>query len=72
MKEINTSHFMARVAKDAILREHGQAIHWPSHNFWAMVSTVKEAIPEEHMPALLKKYNLTNLADYSTDDGRLL
>ena len=72
-EDILKSHFHTIVAKEAIVKAHGAAAtNWPTYTFWVMVSTVKYAIQEHHMPALLKKYNLTSLSEYEIEKGNLL
>jgi hypothetical protein len=71
--KINKAHFLTLVAKDAIVNQFGSAAAtWPQENFWAMVSTVKSSIKDAQLPALMKRYNLASLSDYSVDKGKLL
>lgn len=61
-KVMSKGHFLTLVAKDTIVKKYGPPVkHWPDHNFWAMVSSVKDTIPEEKIPDLMKRYGISQL-----------
>ena len=67
------SHFLVRVSKDAIAKEYGAQINnWPAANYWAMVSSVKCSIRDDQIPALMAKYNIAKLSDYSPQPRELV
>jgi len=61
---MDKDHFLTIVAKDAVVRTHGQAVStWPPSNFWALISTVKSSITDEQIPQLMASYEIENLID---------
>lgn len=59
------SHFLIRVAKDAVVRAHGAKINdWPANNYWAMVSSVKSTIRDDQILDLMTQYGIKRLSDY--------
>jgi len=62
---MSLAHFLVVVAKDSITKAHGKKINnWPPANYWAMVSTVKSSIRDEHIPQLMANYGIKQLSDY--------
>lgn len=61
-KRMQKGHFLTLVAKDTVVKQFGPGIqHWPDNNFWAMVSSVKSTITDDHLPGLMKRYKIAEL-----------
>ena len=59
-----TAHFLTIVAKDSIVRTFGSQVkNWPAENWWMMVSSAKESIKKDQLPAMMKAYNIDSLPD---------
>lgn len=53
------------MAQKAINNQWADAKNWPMHNFWAMVSSIKSTIKDDQVPALMTRYKIEKLSDYS-------
>jgi hypothetical protein len=58
--------FLTVVSEQAMNRTFGipRINQWPTHNYWAVLSTVKNKISDDQVPELMKAYNVRELSDF--------